>query len=49
MLPKRKTHMGRPPSPLRKVLNWIIYVLKTGVVWMDMPKNMVPTLHVGED
>lgn len=39
LLPKRKTHMGRPPIPLRRVLNGIIYVLKTGVAWMDMPKK----------
>jgi transposase len=39
LLPKRKTHIGRPPVPLRKVLNGIIYVLKTGCAWMDMPKK----------
>ncbi len=28
---------GRPPADLRKVVDGIFYVLKTGIVWKDMP------------
>lgn len=28
---------GRPPSDLRKVVDGIFYVIRTGIVWKDMP------------
>ena len=36
--PKRKSRKGgRPPVELRKVIDGIFYVIKTGIVWKDMP------------
>jgi len=42
LLPKRKTHMGRPPADNRRVLDGILYVLKTGCAWMDLPREYGP-------
>lgn len=28
---------GRPPSELRKVVDGIFYVIRTGIAWKDMP------------
>jgi transposase len=36
---KRRGGRGRPPADERTTLNGIIYVLKTGCAWMDMPKK----------
>lgn len=38
-LPKPKQGKGRPEADPRKTLNGIIYVLKTGCPWADMPKK----------
>ncbi|SDZ06454.1 IS5 family transposase [Thermoactinomyces sp. DSM 45892] len=38
-LPKAKRGRGRPEANLRKTLNGILYVLRTGCAWMDMPKK----------
>ena len=39
LLPKRKTHMGRPPADNRRVLDGILFVLKTGCAWMDLHRE----------
>ncbi|WP_422785153.1 transposase [Seinonella peptonophila] len=39
LLPKKITTMGRPMANARKVLNGILYVLKTGCAWVDMPRK----------
>ncbi|MDQ0417600.1 transposase [Croceifilum oryzae] len=39
LLPKRKSYMGRPPVDNRKVMNGIIYILRTGSAWADLPKE----------
>lgn len=31
---------GRPPIPHRKALTGILFVLKTGIPWEDLPKEM---------
>ena len=37
-LPAQKPHTGRPRCDLRKTFNGILYVVKTGISWMDVPK-----------
>lgn len=39
LLPKPIKRVGRPEVDPRKVLNGIIFVLKTGCAWRDMPKK----------
>jgi transposase len=39
LLPIKKTNMGRPTADPRKTLNGILYVLKTGCPWADMPRK----------
>jgi transposase len=39
LLPKRKSKVGRPPIDSRQVLNGIIYILKTGCAWADLPRK----------
>src|SRR5690606_1231344 len=39
LLPKPKPGPGRPPAAPRKTLNGILYVLKTGCTWADMPRQ----------
>lgn len=42
LLPKRKTRIGRPPADSRRVIDGILYVLKTGCAWMDLPREYGP-------
>ncbi len=39
LLPLQKSGRGRPPADNRKCLNGILYVLKTGCAWADLPKE----------
>src|SRR4051794_38649428 len=39
LIPKKKSRRGRPQADPRKTLNGIIYVLKTGCAWADMPRK----------
>ena len=41
ILPKEKAHStkGRPSVPYRKVLDGILYVLRTGCQWKMLPKD----------
>ncbi len=36
--PPQKAETGRPRADLRNSFNGILYVLKTGVSWMDVPR-----------
>lgn len=50
-LPPQKPNTGRPRADLRKLFNGILYVLKTGCSWSDVPgeygaKSTVHRLHV---
>jgi putative transposase len=38
-LPPQKPKTGRPRANLRKLFNGILYVLKTGCTWADVPKE----------
>src|SRR3972149_6177918 len=38
--PKPHPHGGRPTVPNRQALTGILYVLKTGVPWEDLPREM---------
>ncbi len=39
LLPKTKTTRGRPAQDHRKLLNGIVWVLRTGAPWRDMPER----------
>ena len=39
LLPKPKTKRGRPAQEHRTVLNGILWVLRTGAPWRDMPER----------
>ena len=41
LLPPRKP-MGRPPTPLRSLLNAILYLVKSGCSWRLLPKSFPP-------
>ncbi len=50
-LPPQKAKTGRPKADLRKSFNGILYVLKTGITWMDVPrmygnKSTIHRLHL---
>jgi transposase len=38
--PRSKPKGGRPPVPDRKALTGILFVLKTGIQWEDLPQEM---------
>ena len=49
--PPQKAKTGRPRSDLRKSFNGILYVLITGINWMDVPriygnKSTIHRLHL---
>jgi transposase len=39
LLPARRTGRGRPRADDRQTINGILYVLKTGCAWEDMPRE----------
>ena len=39
LLPKSKTKRGRPAQDHRQLLNGMIWVLRTGAPWRDMPER----------
>lgn len=41
LLPPRK-RLGRPPTPLRPLLNAIFYLVKSGCSWRLLPKSFAP-------
>jgi transposase len=38
--PKSRLRGGRPPVPDRQVLTGVLFVLKTGIPWEDLPQEM---------
>jgi len=38
--PQPRPNGGRPPVPNRQVLTGILFVLKTGIPWEDLPQEM---------
>ena len=43
-LPKR---MGRPPRDRRKIMDGILWILRTGSPWRDLPEALGPWQTVG--
>jgi transposase len=39
---RRKDGRGRPPRDRREVLNGILYILRTGAPWADLPERYPP-------
>ena len=39
LIPKKQSKRGRPRADDRKTLNGILYVLKTGCAWEDVPRQ----------
>ena len=46
---KPENTIGRPIVPYRKVLDGILYVLRTGCQWKMLPKDYGSGLHAIED
>jgi transposase len=42
MMPPRKAKTGRPPSDSRQMLNGILWILRTGAPWRDLPERFGP-------
>ena len=42
LLPPQKPHIGRPASDQRTLLNGMIWILKTGAPWRDLPERFGP-------
>jgi transposase len=42
ILPKRTAKTGRPPSDPRWMLNGILWILRTGSPWRDLPERFGP-------
>ncbi|HYD92032.1 MAG TPA: IS5 family transposase [Flavobacterium sp.] len=43
LLPKTRNGMvGRPPQDLRKIVNGILWICKTGAAWNELPQKYVP-------
>lgn len=40
--PKRKERRGRPAKDARNILNGIIWILRTGAPWRDLPPEFGP-------
>lgn len=40
ILPPHKGKTGRPPSDPRKMLNGILWILRTGAPWRDLPERL---------
>jgi transposase len=42
LLPPRQAKTGRPPSDPRQMLNGILWILRTGAPWRDLPERLGP-------
>jgi transposase len=42
ILPPRTATTGRPPSDPRQMLNGILWILRTGAPWRDLPERLGP-------
>lgn len=45
--PQRSDGRGRPPADTRAVLNGVLWILRTGAQWRELPKKYPPyqTVH----
>ena len=41
-VPRRKTKVGRPAADYRQVVSGILWVLRTGAPWRDLPERYGP-------
>src|SRR5256712_12765532 len=41
LLPPQKPHTGRPAADHRRILNGILWLLRTGAPWRDLPERYV--------
>src|SRR5689334_16345295 len=46
LLPAQKPHVGRPNKDHRLVVSGIIWILRTGAPWKDLPERFGPTKTV---
>ena len=46
LLPPQKPHTGRPASDHRAMVNGILWVLRTGAPWRDLPERYGPWASV---
>ena len=46
LLPAQKPRVGRPNKDHRTVLSGIIWILRTGAPWKDLPERFGPTKTV---
>jgi transposase len=46
LLPPQKPHNSRPASDHRKMVNGILWVLRTGAPWRDLPERYGPWASV---
>ena len=46
LLPSQKPHTGRPASDHRTMANGILWVLRTGAPWRDLPERYGPWTSV---
>jgi transposase len=42
LLPPQKPHTGRPAEDHRRILNGILWILRTGAPWADLPERYGP-------
>jgi transposase len=42
MLPAQKPHTGRPATDHRQIINGILWILRTGAPWRDLPERYGP-------
>ncbi len=42
LLPPQKPHTGKPSKDHRTVINGILWILRTGAPWRDMPEHYGP-------
>lgn len=42
LLPPQKPHTGRPATDHRQIINGILWILRTGAPWRDLPERYGP-------
>jgi transposase len=45
LLPPQKPRIGRPGRDHRTILNGILWILRTGAPWRDLPERYGPAAH----
>ena len=42
LIPKKHARTGRPPAEVRRMLDGIMWILRTGAPWRDLPERFGP-------